>query len=100
MYFTNIFITLNCMGNKEYEVDVVHHVVENMDPDIKIQMESSYNAHVLVQAGDLLTQTKAVQVLLVTGIVNYTVKNHRSRSMEMRFFWITDQVKREFFDVQ
>jgi len=31
------------------------------------------------------------------GIANDTVKKHRSRSMEMRFFWITDQVKRFFF---
>jgi hypothetical protein len=35
-----------------------------------------------------------------TGIANNTVKKHRSRSMEMCFFWITDQVKRKFFDVQ
>ena len=34
------------------------------------------------------------------GIENDTVKKQRSRSMEMRFFWITDQVKRGFFDVQ
>ena len=34
------------------------------------------------------------------GIANDTVKKHRSRSMEMRFFWVTDQVKRGFFDVQ
>ena len=34
------------------------------------------------------------------GIANDTVKKHRSRSMEMRFFWITDQVKHKFFDVQ
>ena len=27
------------------------------------------------------------------GIANDTVKNQRSRSMEMRFFWITDQVR-------
>ena len=31
-----------------------------------------------------------------TGIANDTVKKHRSRSMEMRFFWITDQVKCKF----
>ena len=34
------------------------------------------------------------------GIANDTVKKHRSRSMEMRFFWITDQVKQSIFDVQ
>ena len=35
-----------------------------------------------------------------TGIANDTVKKHRSRSMEMRFFWVTDQVKDGHFDVQ
>jgi hypothetical protein len=35
-----------------------------------------------------------------TGIANDTVKKQRSRSMEMRFFWVGDQVKRQFFDVK
>ena len=30
-----------------------------------------------------------------TGIANDTVKRHRSRSMEMRYVWVTDQVHRE-----
>ena len=34
------------------------------------------------------------------GIANDTVKKQRARSMEMRFFWITDQVSRGLFDVQ
>jgi hypothetical protein len=34
-----------------------------------------------------------------TGIANDTVKKQRSRSMEMRFFWICDQVKRRLFKV-
>jgi hypothetical protein len=34
-----------------------------------------------------------------TGIANDTVKKQPSRSMEMRFFWIGDQVKRQFFKV-
>ena len=33
------------------------------------------------------------------GIANDTVKKQRSRSMEMRFFWITDQVRQSFFKV-
>lgn len=33
------------------------------------------------------------------GIANDTVKKHRSRSMEMRYFWITDQVDQKFFVV-
>ena len=34
------------------------------------------------------------------GIANDTVKKQRSRSMEMRFFWVADQVKNGEFDVQ
>ena len=34
-----------------------------------------------------------------TGIVNDTVKKHRSRSMEMRYFWVTDQVHRKILDI-
>jgi len=34
------------------------------------------------------------------GIANDTVKKQRARSMEMRFFYITDQVNRGLFDVQ
>ena len=45
MYFTNMFIAMNCMGNKDYEVDVVHHTVENMDLDVITEMESNYTAH-------------------------------------------------------
>ena len=38
--------------------------------------------------------------ITATGIANDTVKKQRSRSMEMRFFWITDQVNMSDFDVQ
>ena len=48
LYFTNIFIAMNCIGNTDYEVDVVHHVVENMDPDTKTEMESNYTAHLSI----------------------------------------------------
>ena len=34
------------------------------------------------------------------GIANDTVIKQRSRSMEMRFFWVTDQVKNGSYDVQ
>eukprot|EP00804_Cyclotella_cryptica_P023697 CCRYP_019320-RA/>CCRYP_019320-RA protein AED:0.37 eAED:0.35 QI:0/0/0/1/1/1/6/0/1607 len=33
-----------------------------------------------------------------TGIANDTIKKQRSRSMEMRFFWVTDQVQQRYFD--
>ena len=35
-----------------------------------------------------------------TGIANDSMKKQRSRSMEMQFFWVTDQVKNGSFDVQ
>ena len=35
-----------------------------------------------------------------TGIANNTVKKQRSQAMEMRFFWVADQVKNNTFDVQ
>eukprot|EP00956_Cyclotella_meneghiniana_P012720 scaffold18074_cov132-Cyclotella_meneghiniana.AAC.3 len=34
------------------------------------------------------------------GIANNTVKRQRSRSMEMRYFWVADQVQRKQFDVK
>ena len=34
------------------------------------------------------------------GIANDTVQKHRSRLMEIRFYWITDQIKQNIFDVQ
>eukprot|EP00804_Cyclotella_cryptica_P002622 CCRYP_010444-RD/>CCRYP_010444-RD protein AED:0.34 eAED:0.29 QI:0/-1/0/1/-1/0/1/0/485 len=35
-----------------------------------------------------------------TGIANDTIKKQRARAMEMRFFWVTDQVKQRFFNVR
>ncbi len=36
----------------------------------------------------------------VRGITNNTIKRQRSRSMEMRFFWIGDKVAQEMYDLQ
>jgi hypothetical protein len=33
------------------------------------------------------------------GIANNSIKKQRSRAMEMRFFWVADQVQRKLFDV-
>ena len=33
------------------------------------------------------------------GIANNTVKRQRSRSMEMRFFWISDKIAQEMYDI-
>ena len=34
-----------------------------------------------------------------TGIANDTVKKHRSRLMETRYFWVRDQVHRQILDI-
>ena len=34
------------------------------------------------------------------GIANNTIKRQRSRSMEMRFFWIGDKIAQEMYDLQ
>eukprot|EP00804_Cyclotella_cryptica_P015897 CCRYP_006383-RA/>CCRYP_006383-RA protein AED:0.07 eAED:-0.04 QI:0/0/0/1/0/0/2/0/1375 len=35
-----------------------------------------------------------------TGIANDTIKKQHARAMEMRFFWVTDQVQQQFFNVR
>ena len=35
----------------------------------------------------------------VTGIANNTIKRQRSRAMNMRYFWVVDQVTQQFFKV-
>jgi hypothetical protein len=34
------------------------------------------------------------------GIANNTIKHQRSRSIEMRFFWIGDKIAQEMYDLQ
>ena len=67
MYFTNIAIAMNCMGNTDYEVDMVHHTVENMDHGVKTETGSNYTAHLKPRARNPLTQIRAVQDLLVAA---------------------------------
>ena len=38
--------------------------------------------------------------MTATGITNDTTKKQHSRSMEMRFFWVTDQVKNGVMGIQ
>ena len=55
---------MGCMGQSEYEVDVVSYAVENMDPDIRAQMEVTDSGHLSAQKRDPLTQTRGLQELL------------------------------------
>ena len=47
----------SCMGKADYEVDVVTHAIDNMDPDIRKELESNYEGHLANRARDWTTQT-------------------------------------------
>ena len=64
-HFINIIIAMNCMGEKDYNLDVVRYTVENMDPEIVAEMESSYVGHLGQREHDPVTQNLAIQQLLI-----------------------------------
>ena len=64
-YFINIIIAMNCMGEKDHKLDVVRYTIENMDPEIVTEMESSYAVHLGQISCDPVTQTLAIQQLLI-----------------------------------
>jgi hypothetical protein len=65
LYLTNVFLGMSCMGDKDYEMDVVRFAVDNMDVDIRNEMETVYTGHLQARTRDPLTQTRAIQELLV-----------------------------------
>ena len=46
-----------------FEVDLVQHVMDNMDPEVKTHLEGTYTGHLGVRARDKITQICALQVL-------------------------------------
>ena len=46
---------MNCMGRMPYEIDVVNYTVNNMDPDVKAEMESTYTGHLSARMRDPIT---------------------------------------------
>ena len=64
-YFIKIIIVMNCMGEKNYELDVVRYTVENMDPNIVAEMESSYAGHLGQRDRDPVTKTLSIQQFLI-----------------------------------
>ena len=54
-------MAMNCMGEKDYELDVVRYTVDNMDPNTVAEMESSDAGHLGHQAREPVTQTLAIQ---------------------------------------
>ena len=72
LYFTNIMIAMHSMGKENYKIDVVDYTVNNMDPDVKAEIESTYTGHLAVRARDPVTQTRALQALFVAASTTET----------------------------
>jgi hypothetical protein len=67
----------------------------------QLQRRKSDSPHLLEELGHRQPATPVhCDNQTATGIANNTVKKQRSRAMDMRYFWITDQVAMGFFDVQ
>ena len=43
VYFMNLLIGVSCMRWDKFEVDVVTHAIDHMDPDIRAQLEANYS---------------------------------------------------------
>ena len=56
----NASVTLT-HGN--FEVDLVQHAMDNMDPEVKNHVEGTYTGHLGVRARDKITQIRALQSL-------------------------------------
>ena len=79
LYFTNIMIAMNCMGRMPCEIDVVKYAVDNMDPDVKAEMESTYTGNLTARTRDPITKTCAIQDLLIaTSAAERKVINTRN----------------------
>ena len=64
LYFANLQMAMGCMGKTDYEIDVVSYAVNNMDPDIRAQIEGTYAGHLSPHKRNPLTQTRGLQELL------------------------------------
>ena len=61
----DLFQASGCMGTNNFETDIVRHAVDNLHPDINNHLEASYDGHLDEKSRDSLTQTKALQLLLI-----------------------------------
>lgn len=62
-YFIAMYGAASSMSKKAFEVDLVQHAMDNMDPEVKIHVESTYNDHLKHRERDNVTQTRALQSL-------------------------------------
>ena len=47
LYISNVLTVMNCMGRQDYEIDVVMYTVNNMDPDVKAELLTSYDKYAI-----------------------------------------------------
>lgn len=58
-------IDMNCMKKAHFQIVVVNHAVDKMDPDVITEMEFIYTGHVSFREQDPVIQTCAKQDLRV-----------------------------------
>ena len=67
IFLTDILIAVNCMGRKEYEVNVVDYAANSMDLDVKAEMEAAYADHLKYRTCNPIIQTRVIQAMLVVA---------------------------------
>ena len=65
MYFNNIFLQYHFLNASKYDINMIHHTVNHRDPDICTEVEANYSGHLNKGSWDALSQTHALQKLLV-----------------------------------
>ena len=65
VYFANLIVGMVCMHRDVHKMDLVVYAVENIDPDIKTEMETSYRGLIDSCSCDVLTQLRGLQNLQI-----------------------------------
>ena len=60
-FFIAMYSAAGSMSKKAFEVDLVQHAMDNMDPEVKIHVEITYTDHLKQRERDNVTQTRALQ---------------------------------------
>ena len=62
-YFIQMINASVTLTHDNFEEDLVHHAMDNMDPEVKTHLEGAYRGHLGVRARDKITQIRALQAL-------------------------------------
>ena len=62
-FFIAMYGAAGSMSKKSFEVDLVTHAMDNMDPEVRVHVESTYTDHLKHRERDNVTQTRALQSL-------------------------------------